>query len=216
MLITPPVGVYWIASSTMRNALIVAAVVVFLGGGYYAWQTYGGKSAQEPAPAPEPVSRTYATSTFAIRYPSDFTADDSYLYDRFEGKPIAGVKFGIPASMAAGTNLLPDTYLSVEWLPRAKNCTGDIYVVPDVRAFELAVGSTTYSAATTTGAAAGNAYEERVFAIGGSKPCTAVRYFLHSGNVGNYPEEGEGGVRGFDSALLAIFDRIRDSLVLNQ
>ncbi len=122
----------------------------------------------------------------------------------------------IPISMTEGTNLSSDSYLSVEWLPRAKQCTGDIFIVPNVKPFEFTVGSTTYSVATSTGAAAGNIYEEQVFAIEGSKPCTAVRYFIHSSNIGNYPSEGEGAVQEFNRAtLLREFDSIRDALVLS-
>ena len=42
----------------------------------------------------------------------------------------------------------------------------------------------------------------------------AVRYFIHSSNIGNYPE---GAVREFDrQALLNQFDQIRRSLILGQ
>ena len=42
-----------------------------------------------------------------------------------EKKLIHGVKFTIPMTMATGTNLSSDTHLSIESLPRAKNCTGE-------------------------------------------------------------------------------------------
>jgi|SRR3989344_6749397 len=207
---------------------VIVIVLVALGA-YYAWQMYGTEVAPPLAPAPEEAATlTYATSTFTIAYPSTYSVDDAYAYDQFEGKSIAGVKFTIPESETVGTNLSSDTHLSVESLPRAQNCTGDIYIVPNVKAVDLTVGSTTYSVATSTGAAAGNIYEEQVYAIAGSKPCTAVRYFIHSGNIGDYlpaatsttqagPQEGEGAVHEFDrAALLREFDSIRDSLVLSQ
>lgn len=205
---------------------IVGGIVLVLVAisGYYAWQSLGSVAAPAPSPTPQvPATSTYATSTlsgeqaFSIQYPSNFTADETYTYDQFEGKPIAGVSFTIPASLTEGTNLSSDTYLSVEWLPRARKCTGDIYIVPNVKAMELTVGSTTYSVATTTGAAAGNMYEELVYAIQDSKPCTAVRYYIHSGNIGNYPAEGEGAVREFNRGdLLGTFDTIRNSLMLER
>jgi hypothetical protein len=53
-----------------------------------------------------------------------------------------------------------------------------------------------------------------VYAVEGSAPCTAVRYFLHSTNIGNYPE---GAVREFDRAgLRAAFDAVRNSLILSR
>jgi hypothetical protein len=68
--------------------------------------------------------------------------------------------------------------------------------------------------ASTTGAAAGNRYEETVYAIPGTNPCVAVRYFVHYGVIENYPP---GTVRQFDKqALLDQFDRIRRTLVVNQ
>lgn len=202
----------------MAKYVIGAIVIILIAiSGYYGWQALTTTSVP-PSPTPEAATmNTYATSTFSIQYPSNFTVDESYTYDQFEGKPIAGVSFTIPASATEGTNLSSDTYISVEWLPRAKNCTGDIYIPANVKAAPLSMGTTTYSVVSTSGAAAGNLYEEQVYAIDGSKPCTAVRYYIHFGNIGNYPAEGEGAVTEFDRAeLLSKFDAIRDSLILNQ
>lgn len=191
---------------------LIALILIALAG-YYAWQYES--TPPRPAPPPPPTTSTYATTTFSIQYPSSYSVDETYTYDQFEGKPIAGVQFMIPISATEGTNLSSDSYVSVEWLPRAKQCTGDIYIVPNVKPIDLTVASTTYSFATSTGASAGNSYEEHVYAVKDSKPCTAIRYFIHSGNIGNYPTEGEGAAREFNrSDLLREFDSIRDALVL--
>jgi len=198
--------------------VIVFAVVAV--GGYYAWDFYKGiERAPEEPTVEEPVITRYATSTFAIAYPDNFSLDDAYAYKGVPNKPIDGVKFTIPTAMTEGTNLADDSGVSVEWLPRANICAGDIYVLDDVSAFDVTVGSTTYSVATTSGAGAGNLYEEQVFAIPESNPCTAVRYFIHTTNLANYsPEEGESAeVREYDrAALLRAFDQIRNSLELVQ
>lgn len=160
------------------------------------------------------ATSTYATSTFSIVYPSDYTVDESYKYDRVNPKkPISGVKFTVPGAMATGTNLASDTYLSVEWLPRAKKCTGDIYLAANVRAQTMTdTNGVEYSVATSSGAGAGNLYDEMVYALSGSSPCTAVRYYIHSSEIGNYTP---GSVQPFDQAsLLSAFDKIRRSLVL--
>jgi hypothetical protein len=71
-----------------------------------------------------------------------------------------------------------------------------------------------YSVAQGGGAGAGNLYSETVYAIPGSSACTAVRYFIHSSQIGNYPP---GMVTAFNKqALLTQFDAIRHSLVLSQ
>jgi hypothetical protein len=203
----------------LKYLIGVVILAIVATAGYYAWEAFGRPTSSPPSPEPElPTTSTYATSTFLIVYSSAYTVDDTYTYDAFEGKPIAGVKFTIPEMLASGTNLsFLDTGVSVEWLPRAQKCTGDIYVVPNVKAIDLTIGSTTYSVATTTGAAAGNMYEEQVYAIKNSQPCTAIRYFIHFGNIGNYPQESEGSVSEFDrAALTREFDTIRNSLILRQ
>ena len=205
----------------MKYIVGVVAVVLLAIIGYYTWQAYGsGGQAPLPEPSPEEVVMAkYATSTFSIEYPNTFSVNDAYAYEGVPNKPISGVKFTVPSTMTTGTNLASDSGVSVEWLPRASTCTGDIYVLQNVKAFDMTVGTTTYSVATTTEGAAGNIYEELVYAIPGSSPCTAVRYFIHSSNYQNYfPEEGEPAeIKEFDrAALLKTFDSIRNSLVLTQ
>ncbi len=163
---------------------------------------------------------TYASSStgVTIKYPRTYRLDAGYQYEGVPNKPIPGVKFLIPLEMATGTNLsAADSGVSVEQLPRALACTGDIFVLPNVKATAMSENGVTYSLATTSEAAAGNRYEEYVYAIAGSRPCTAVRYFIRYAAIENFPSQaGEpGAVREFDrAALLADFDKIRTSLVL--
>jgi len=200
----------------MKSAIISLVVIIGIAGaGFFAWKTFGPK----PAPAVPVVAvdtrSTYATSTYSVRYPGNFVLNAQYAYDQFGPKKlINGVKFIIPAAMATGTNLSAnDTGVSVEQLPRAKNCTGDIYLMASVTAHDIIENGTEYSFASSTGAAAGNLYDEQVYALATSSPCTAVRYFIHSSNISNYPA---GMVSEFDrAALLGEFDKIRASLVLN-
>ena len=196
----------------------IVIVVIVAVGGYYVWnfiqQGQGVPQDSVPLQPGQSATTTYATTTFSLIYPSNFTVDEGYAYEGVPNKPIPGVKFTIPLGMATGTNLSSfDTGVSVESLPRAQRCTGDIYILENVRARELTENGTTYSLATTSGAGAGNLYEEHVYALADSSPCTAIRYFIHSTNIGNYEP---GAVREFDkNALLTIFDEIRHSLLLN-
>lgn len=192
------------------------AFILVVVGGYYLLK---GNFNQAPVPVVDnnepvvPTTATFATSTYSVAYPTSFTVDANFQNTSVSAsKPIAGVKFTIPMTMATGTNLSADSFVSIEQLPRANNCTGDIYLAANVRAQSVSDSGVTYSIATSTDAAAGNRYEEIVFAISGSKPCTAVRYHIHSTEIGNYPE---GSVREFDrGALITAFDQIRTSLVL--
>ncbi len=154
---------------------------------------------------------------YSIKYPSGFTATTSYSYQALgPGKAINGVKFTIPAAVAAGTNLSQDSYVSVEQLPaNAANCTAQAFLGSQVGSTTIVTDNgTTYSVASGADAAAGNRYDQTVYAIPGSSQCTAVRYFIHYGAIQNYPT---GTVKEFDkAALTAQFDAIRNSLVLSK
>ncbi|TSC85587.1 MAG: hypothetical protein G01um10148_973 [Parcubacteria group bacterium Gr01-1014_8] len=210
--------------ATMTKILIAGVVVVLVAiAGLFLWQTYLKKPEAAPVTLPEEVkpvqtTDTYASSTLgiSITYPKGYTVNEAYAYDQVSPtKLIHGVKFVVPETAFAGTNLsVSDTGVSIEWLPRAKKCTGDIYLPGNVVALSFADGGTAYSVATSSGAAAGNFYEEKVYAIASSSPCTAVRYFLHSSNIGNY---ATGTAHEFDrAALLSDFDKIRQSLKISR
>lgn len=199
----------------MAKYVIGAIIIICLAiGGLYYFS--GKKGATLPTTTTQQVpaqvaTTTYATSTYSVVYPVDYAIDAAFQNVEVNAKkPISGVKLTIPGTMATGTNLGVDTFISVEQLPRAKNCTGDIYLADTVKPTTVTEGGVTYSLATTSGAGAGNLYEESVYAIEGSKPCTAVRYWIHSSNIGNYDP---GTVREFDrNALIQSFDTIRRSV----
>ncbi len=162
------------------------------------------------------LTQVYATSTagFTLRFPQGYTVKSSYVYQALgPGKDIHGVSFTIPERMSTGTNLAHDSYVSVEWLPSATSCTADKFV-SSTKTSAFSDAGTDYSVATSSDAGAGNLYEEMVFAIPGTSPCTAVRYFIHSTQIANYPA---GTVTAFDkAALIDQFDAIRRTLVLGR
>jgi membrane-bound inhibitor of C-type lysozyme len=162
------------------------------------------------------LTQIYATSTlgFSFRFPAGYTFNGSYTYDNLgPGKSIPGVKVTIPAQATTGTNLSKDTYVSVEELPNAATCSGDLFL-DGGKASAFSDSGVDYSVATTSGAGAGNLYDEAVFAIPGTSPCIAVRYFIHSTQVANYPA---GTVKAFDkAAVINEFDNIRRSLVIGR
>lgn len=171
------------------------------------------------------LSRVYVDSKagFSLRLPNtDISHQDGYLANNAyqyralgAGKEISGVNFSIPASMARGTNLSQDTYVSVEWLPGLHECSASSFFGgKGVVNLSLTENNTAYSFASMTDAGAGNRYEEMVYAILGTSPCVAMRYFIHYTAIGNHEP---GTVKEFDKgALLALFDQIRHSLVIAQ
>jgi len=197
---------------------------VFWGKGNTAFITEGGSQTQTYtgciAVAPDTtktLSQIYATTSalgFTFRFPQNYVVDQNYKYQELgANKTIAGVKFTVPAPATLGTNLSKDTYISVEVQPKASTCSADLFL--ETKAVStFADSGTTYSVATSSDAAAGNRYDEAVFAIPGSSPCTAVRYFIHSTNIGNYDP---GTIQEFDRVgLINEFDNIRRSLVLGR
>ena len=194
------------------------ALILVAAGAYYLLKGDSLRPLSQEQTPQGPVvvaTSTYTTTSYSAVYPNDFAVDPNYSNTSVNPqKPIAGVRFIIPLTMATGTNLSADSYLSIEQLPRAKNCTGDIYLAANVKATSEMVNGVSYSVAQSMEAAAGNRYEEIIYARTGSDPCTAVRYAIHTTEIGNYPE---GTVREFDRAtLLTAFDAIRDSLMLTQ
>lgn len=158
------------------------------------------------------------TTGFSLRYPEGYAANPHYQYQELgPGQDINGVSFTIPESLATGTNLSDDTNLSVEFLPNTPDCRADKFL--EIGPVRSALATTTdngvtYSFASSTGAGAGNRYEETVYALPDTNPCLAVRYFIHYGVLENYPV---GMVKAFDrTALLKQFDAMRRTFTIQQ
>ena len=151
---------------------------------------------------------------FSVRYPLNYLINTSYKYLALgPGKDISGVKFTIPASLANGTNLSSfDTGVSIETIPAVKDCNASLFVGDNTNIKTINDNGIDYSFVSTSEGAAGNRYEEQVWAILGTNPCIAVRYFIHSSSIENYPK---GKVKEFDrTSLIKQFDEIRKSLTI--
>jgi hypothetical protein len=182
------------------------------------WLGAGAVSAAVAAEPAKPAPVKWATFTsgdgsFMISVPEGYTVEPNYRYDQLgPGKTISGTSFTIPERMWQGSNLASDTYLSVETLPAAADCTADLFLQGGETAKAVTDKGVAYSLATMGEGGAGNAYEQTVYALRTSRPCTAVRTFIHSTNIGNYDP---GSVAEFNhAALVAQFDKIRRSLKL--
>jgi len=173
------------------------------------------QKAEMPTPeSPKDGLHLYQGDDFSIRFPEAYSADTTYA-SQTHGPRLdrGGVRLTIPESMAAGTNLSRDSYISVEEVSGTP-CSATLFFTEAVIPNTITDGNTRYSVATLSGAGAGNRYEETVYALQDTNPCIGVRYFIHSTTVENYPE---GTVTEFDKqALMNQFDLIRKSLIVHQ
>ncbi len=192
----------------MKNILIIAVLVVIV-------VLIGGMTRSAPdVVSVFPQKYTDSVERFSFQYPDGYTLDTTHAYGMNPNVTIAGVKIQIPASLATGTNLSADTYLSVEHLPLTSECTAERFLDGITSTTTEVHNGITYSVLTLSGAGAGNRYEETVYATPGARSCLAIRYFIHSTVLENY----DPGTRTqFDAAALhTTFDAIRDTLTITK
>jgi hypothetical protein len=218
-------------NKTIVLAFAAVIAVVLLGVWYWSEDEVGEVVATTPTSTP-PIAVVKDTKIYrdvelgySVTLPTiiSLTTDENKyrietLY-AYEGKgpeeSIMGVQFTIPSAMATGTNLSNDTYISIEHLEKGEECNAAAFLsVPDLASETLNDGVVTYSVASSSEAAAGNRYEEYVYALPDTDPCLAVRYFIHSTALENYDE---GTVVAFNrTKLFADFDTIRKSLLVSE
>jgi hypothetical protein len=192
-------------------SLILAAGL--LAAGSFAATQFNAANPPPIAPLSGMILYHDAKLGFAIAYPPHWAVNTAYKYETLgPGKTIFGVSFTISAERIAGTNLAGDTRLSVEHLAGPGACQASRFLDSPQNQRTEANGNRTYSVATSSEGAAGNLYDETVYVLPGTSPCIAIRYFIHSMNIGNYDP---GTVKEFDKdGLVKTFDRMRRSLAL--
>lgn len=193
-----------------KTSLIVLVLVVVA---LIIWGFTKKEIAVAPTTTPNTSTENYSNTIykFSLSLPSGFEVDENYTHQISPTRNISGVKFTIPKSMAERTNLSRDTAISIESIPNTSYCTAELFTYYPAQKPDIVEDSdTTYSIITGTDAGAGNRYEETIYAIPGTNPCIAIRYFIHYSAIQNYPE---GTVKEFDhAAILKQFDRIRRSM----
>lgn len=195
----------------MQKTIAAISGIVLIALGAYLVLHYkrpgAGGISEVSTTTPPTLVYTHENPSFEVSYPRDFSVRESHVYQELgPGKDIPGVAFVIPAAFVEESNLASDSYISVEWKPGA-SCSMTAFLGDPATSTRVSDAGIPWEVASTTGAAAGNRYEETVFLKG----CTAVRYFIHYGVIENYPQ---GSVREFDrDAVMRSFDAIRQSLV---
>lgn len=149
---------------------------------------------------------------FSVTLPEEgYIIDESYVRFVSPDKNIKGVSFTIPQSMATGTNLSTDSYISVESIPNSSVCTADMFVYGADGSTEKVEDGIKYSLTEVKDAAAGNRYEQTIYALPYNNSCVAIRYLIHYGVFENYPEGSR--VEFNKEEIISQFDVIRKSLV---
>lgn len=203
---------------SQKTLFVLTGIIVIIAIGIM-WWLMKNKTPIEPPPQNTTEVQTYDSGKygFTFKYPKDWSVDESYTYDLLGPKEptIPGVRLPIPNNFTQGTNLSSSqTGISIEVMPNMPSCTAYPFLIQPNSVIDETLNRTKYSTASSTGAGAGNLYEEYIYALPNTDPCIAIRYFIHSTNIGNYPE---GTVREYDrTELLKSFDAIRDSVIVTQ
>ncbi len=155
-------------------------------------------------------------TTSSIKFnDTTYIIDEGFKHAVSPEKTISGVRFTIPTSFAQGTNLSKDSYISFEEVPFDQHCDARLFAdsVPAQQDLKTIIDNeTTYSVFSSTDAAAGNRYEQTIYAFSQHNRCVAIRYFIHSTVYENYDPTT---IKKFNrEQLLNQFDQIRRTLEL--
>ncbi len=180
------------------------------------WIAFGSHPGEQEAQTPDLVEieqgLLYKNPDlgFELRLPTGFTFNEAYVNQLFgPGREIRGVEFRIPASLSTGTNLSSDSHIALEKLSNV-SCAPETFLELPQNEETVTLGANTFTFAQSSGAGAGNRYDENIYITKRGTDCFALRYFIHSTNVGNYDP---GTVTEFDRAkLLETFDQIASTL----
>jgi hypothetical protein len=150
---------------------------------------------------------------YTIDYPKDF----QITYTNTERAFGSDVSFAFPESFTKGTNLSTDSVIKVEII-QGKTCSVQNFFAAEdpnsIKSFKIDNPGVFSQMASSTGAGAGNLYEKTVFAAGPNLGmCYGVELFIHSTNIGNYPE---GTVKEFDRAKVNdVFNNMLNSFKIS-
>lgn len=136
---------------------------------------------------------------FTIYYPSTATLEtagfDGYLLTT--KTPVIG--FVLDPSMFQGTNLVEaGVYVGATTSPAVvAQCTARSSAIETMASSTVSLGGTPFAVFTSTGAGAGNTYQETIYRSNVNGTCYEIAEMLHAGNIANYPKNS---VTAYDQA----------------
>lgn len=203
--------------------IIIAIIVVIVG--WFVWSNVNTAKIGQPGTTststtladiiPGITNQIYTDPhlSFSIEYPSTAISTSSFSAGYLPLTQTPRIAFELPNSMFQGTNLVEaGVYVGATTTPSVlTNCWS-----PSEQSNETQTGSTTidgqdFGVFISTGAGAGNLYQQKAYRTIQSGWCLEIVELLHSGNIGNYPA---GTVTQFDQAEYSgILDRIVQSYI---
>jgi len=120
---------------------------------------------------------------FSVKYPADFTLDETYKITYSGGMTHKnGVFFKPPESFINGTNIL-DAYFAVEWMPRVNDCFAENFLVIDdyfEREHIDTLNGVLYNVIENTvrNDTEKKQYYEKIYSTEAGIYCFALRYYL--------------------------------------
>lgn len=205
-----------------KNIAKVLGILVVVIGVWYAVSSLlnkpsdtnnqGANNEKLPEVTIDPNWKKYSndTYTFSIEYPIKFIENENYIYQALgPGKDIKGVAFIVSEDVSKGTNLSSDSYFSVEQLPGDQECIARNFISNPLTENTVEENGRTYSVVTGGDAAAGNRYEDTVFATKINSICYGLRLMVHTTVIENYEP---GTIKEYDrQKLVTLYNRFRST-----
>lgn len=161
-----------------------------------------GQSEQTFTYSDENISLTYSDAFAPVLYPYNFL-------QRANSTLALNV---LDQSFYEKTNL-SEAFFVLNWFddPAIVASCYDEYYEPETVIGPVTINGITFQESTAMGAAAGNVYDQTIYRTVQNNVCMEVIFFMHYGNIGNYPPE----IKEFDrAALIQMFEEILGTLTV--
>ncbi len=164
---------------------------------------------------------TYTSSVapvFSIQYLKGSVVTEDYSDALIPGSQITGVKFDIPDAYTHGPRLAAAS-LTVEHAASGASCSALTFLPLATTTSVVKERGVSYEVASLSFGDPRNRFENKVFVLSGSQPCTALLYTMQLKNAGAPEPAAARSQNPFSfnkTTVYDLFDTMRRSLVLKQ